>query len=292
MSKNASSRSGRPPGIEIKSVGIRWFHPAGFLVDRPRGSGDFAYMQWLTPCRMRVNGVEATEKPGGCIVFRPDDPQWFGSDAYNPFGNTWFHFHGADAARLLDDCGIPLNQAIRLRDDSFVEPLLNLFTREIMSRPRHWRLMAASAAMRFFVEAARSMAGISVRIKSPRSAELKEVFDGLREKLRDRCVEPWTLREMAAQAYLSTSRFSSLYREFYGVNPIDDLIRMRLAKAEYYLCMTNLPVGNIAELCGFSSAYYFNRQFKGKIGETPGHYRLLHGGSPEAEEPWSGDAAP
>lgn len=139
-------------GLAIRSVGIRWYHPPGFLVDRPSGSGDFAFMQWLTDSRIRINGIERLERAGGCVVFRPEDPQWFGGDTFTPFGNSWFHFHGPEAGALLADCSIPTNRVLRLRDDSFVEPLLNLFLRESMARPRLWHRLIESGLQRFLLK--------------------------------------------------------------------------------------------------------------------------------------------
>lgn len=266
------------PDIEVKSVGVRWYHPAGFLVDRPNGSGDYAFMHWLTRAKIRIDGAETVEREGGCIIFRPGDPQWFGSDVFTPFGNNWFHFQGGGVAPLLAESGLPVNRVIRLRDDSFIEPILNLLQRECMKRPLLWRRMAASAIERLLVEMARALGGVSVRLKSNREAGLKEVFENLRYEVQERCTDPWTLQAMADRVHLSPSRFGRLYREFFDANPVDDLIRMRIAKAEYYLCMTNMPVGGVAEVCGFSDVYYFSRQFKNKTGETPSAYRLLHGG--------------
>ncbi len=268
------------PTVEVKSVGIRWYHPAGFRVDRPLGSQDYAFMQWLTPALLIVAGEERREREGGCIVYRPDDPQCFGGDLFTPFGNNWFHFHGPMAGKLLDACGIPLNQPLHLRDSSFIEPLLNMFQRENLNQARLWRLMIGSGVERFFIEMAREIgSGASVRLKSARSAELRERFVALRDSMRERSAEPWTLKDMADSVYLSQSRFSQLYREFFDANPIDDLIRMRIAKAEYYLCLTNMPLAQVAALCGFSDYYYFSRQFKNKTGESPTSYRLLRGGT-------------
>lgn len=278
MSSAEPGRNVHTLDLEVKSVGVRWYHPAGFLVDRPNGSGDYAFMQWLTRARIKIDGVVTVEREGGCILFRPDDPQWFGGDVFTPFGNNWFHFQGTRAGPLLEECGLPVNQVIRLRDDSFVEPILSLLKRECMEQPLLWRRMAASAVERLFVEMARAIGGVSVRLKSNREAGLKAVFEELRREMQDRSADPWTLNDMAERVHLSPSRFGRLYREFFGANPVDDLIRMRIAKAEYYLCMTNIPVGGVADLCGFSDVYYFSRQFKNKTGETPSAYRLLHGG--------------
>lgn len=232
-------------------------------------------MMWLTPARVRVDGVETAEPPGGCIVFRPDDPQWFGGDMFTPFGNHWFHFHGPESQRLLDTCGIPPNRVLRLRDDRFVEPLLNLFLRESMNRGHLWQHLLYSHLWRFFVEMSRSLAPSTRRPLSTRGSGRRGEFENLRALLKARCGSPWTVQDMADATHLSPSRFTRLYREFFDMNPVDDLIRMRIARAEYYLGMTDMPVGEIATSCGFSDVHYFSRQFKSKTGDTPANYRLM-----------------
>lgn len=259
--------------IDIKSVGLRWVHPGGFIVDRPGGSGDYAFMQWLTPAILRIGDTMRQERPGGCIVYRPDDRQWFGSDVFTPFGNNWFHFHGPLAAHLLEECQIPLNRPLYLRNPAFIEPALGLFLRESMAKQPNWRRMLSAHACAFLIELGRSLRDDAARPKSARNMEMLEKFEAFRDAMKDRCAEPWTLARMAGELYLSTSRFSNLYREFFGAKPMDDLIRMRINLGEYYLGTTNMPVGYIAGLCGFADTYYFSRQFKAKTGKTASSFR-------------------
>ncbi len=284
MASTDIGKHGNAPGIEVKNVGIKWSHPAGFVVDRPKGSGDYAFMQWLTQTTIRLDGTVREERPGGCIIFRPHDPQWFGGGVFTPFVNNWFHFFGPDVGYLLDESRLPLNRALYLSDESFVEPLLHTILRESMLQPFLWQRLIAASVERFFVEMSRSLRGVSARLKSARSAELRDVFEDLRYELKQHCAEAWTLKSMAEKVHLSASRFSQLYKQYFDINPVDDLIRMRIAMAEYYLCTTTMPIGNIAGLCGFADSQYFSRQFKNKTGDSPARYRLLHGGA--NEESW------
>lgn len=265
----------RDGGLTVRSVGVRWFHPGGFVIDRPQGIPDFTFVQWLTPTILKIDGVTTQEPPGGCIIYRAGQTQWYGSDIFTPFGNHWFHFRGPLAGRLLDDCALPTNRPIYLRDDSFIEPALRLFLKETMSEDPSRRIALAAHAVLFLVEFGRALKSAENKAQSARNMEHREKFERFREHLRENCTEQWTIGRMAAQLHLSPSRFSNLYREFFDAKPVDDLIRMRMDLAEYYLRTTTQPVNYVANLCGFTDIYYFSRTFKAKTGKTATAYRSL-----------------
>lgn len=283
MAKRASQKSGAKnttsavpgdgAGIVVKSVGLRWFHPGGFVVDRPNGLPDWTFVQWLTPTVVKIGDASRVEPAGGCLFYRPGDPHWYGSDIFTPFGNNWFHFNGPAVAGIMTECGIPLNQPIQLRNDDFIETSIRTFLRESMSERsgRHYALSAH--ALLFLVEFGRMLSGVKAATHSARNLELREKFDLFRERLREQCAEAWTLGRMAGELHLSPSRFSNLYRQFYDAKPVDDLIRMRLELAGYYLRGTTMSVNYIANLCGFTDIYYFSRMFKAKMGVTASVFR-------------------
>ncbi|MCD8139149.1 MAG: AraC family transcriptional regulator [Planctomycetaceae bacterium] len=267
------SASARKGGIVVKSAGVSWFHPGGFVIDRPTGLADFTFVQWLTPTIVRLGGESRLEAPGGCIFYRPGDEQWYGSDIFTPFGNHWFHFTGNDADAIFTACGIPSNQVLRPPDDSFIEPALRLFLKETMSETTCQDIALSAHAALFLVEFARLLRRAEARSHSARNMELRGKFERFRETLRERCTEAWTINRMASELHLSPSRFSTLYREFFDAKPVDDLIRMRMDLAEYYLRTTIMPVNYVANLCGFTDIYYFSRTFKAKTGKTATAYR-------------------
>lgn len=233
-------------------------------------------MQWLNPALVAVNGRMTPERPGGCIIYRPGDPHSYGADAFTPFGNNWFHFSGPGVPGLIEECSLPVNRPFHLRDQSFVEPALQLFLRESMGKRFAWRRTLSAHINLFFVEMARALLPDGVRHRSARNMERRDKFEDFRERLKGNCAEQWTLAKMAGELHLSVSRFSALYREFFDAKPVDDLIGMRITLAEYYLRTTNIPISYIANLCGFADIYYFSRVFKAKTGKTATAFRNLH----------------
>lgn len=84
---------------------------------------------------------------------------------------------------------------------------------------------------------------------------------------------PWTLKELAAYAHLSPSRFSALFVQTVGTSPLDYLIQLRLSAAVRLLESTDKKMIEIAEVTGFRNLSNFNRLFKQHIGKQPSELR-------------------
>ncbi len=72
---------------------------------------------------------------------------------------------------------------------------------------------------------------------------------------------------------LSEYHFARMFRQSFGVPPHQYLLARRLARAQRLLRGSALPMGEVALMCGFSSASHFNQRFRQAMGATPGEYR-------------------
>ena len=82
-----------------------------------------------------------------------------------------------------------------------------------------------------------------------------------------------TLHEAAQMAYLEDAYFCKQFKKFTGFGFVEYLTRVRAKAAASMLTETTLPVGQIAEQCGFSSSNYFGDVFKRLFGMSPREYR-------------------
>lgn len=66
-----------------------------------------------------------------------------------------------------------------------------------------------------------------------------------------------------------------LFTVRYGASPVAFLQNIRIQKAVrlFEVYGNRLPVGKIAELCGFSDPVYFSKLFKARVGVSPSLYR-------------------
>ncbi|MDR3276347.1 MAG: AraC family transcriptional regulator [Treponema sp.] len=99
---------------------------------------------------------------------------------------------------------------------------------------------------------------------------LERVFSFIGENFDD----PDFCLDMAAEkSGLTRFYFSRFLKTQTGQSFNEHLARIRLHRAEQYLIESELPVTEIAYLCGFNSLTTFNRLFKAYTGSTPSVYR-------------------
>lgn len=80
------------------------------------------------------------------------------------------------------------------------------------------------------------------------------------------------LNQICEYLNISTSRFSSIFKEVTGKTFIEELTNIRMEKAKQLLRQTTLKNYEIAERVGFSDPHYFSIAFKKTTGMTPKEY--------------------
>jgi AraC-like DNA-binding protein len=99
---------------------------------------------------------------------------------------------------------------------------------------------------------------------------LERVFSFVSSNYGNPCV---SLEQAAKTAALSKYYFTRFFREQTGQTFHSYLSRVRITMAEEYLTGSDMPVTEIAYLCGFASLKTFNRLFKALTGVCPSAYR-------------------
>ena len=85
------------------------------------------------------------------------------------------------------------------------------------------------------------------------------------------------MKAVAALSGVSESHFRTLFTRQFGCTPIQFLNAKRIENAKQLLC-SSIPIGEVAQSCGFSDVGYFVRTFKKSVGATPLEYRNQYGG--------------
>jgi len=108
---------------------------------------------------------------------------------------------------------------------------------------------------------------------SERVSQNKESYpliDEAIQYIREHHAEPLTLDMLAERYQIKAKYFSSLFRKYAGIGPIDYLIQYRMNRANEMLLTGQFPVGVVAKSVGYADAYYFSRLFKKHKGVPPG----------------------
>jgi len=82
-----------------------------------------------------------------------------------------------------------------------------------------------------------------------------------------------TMEEIAGHVHLHPNYLSVLFKQTTGRTVMTYLNQVRLNKACTLLRYSNLPINQIAELCGFQSPSFFTRRFQQTLHISPSTYR-------------------
>ena len=95
----------------------------------------------------------------------------------------------------------------------------------------------------------------------------------IQKQFEENYTQSYTLEELAREYNISVSSLSHQFKKITGMSVMGYLLYCRIANAKNYLAKTNLPIGEIICICGFSDNSNFSRTFKTLIGITPTEFR-------------------
>jgi len=95
--------------------------------------------------------------------------------------------------------------------------------------------------------------------------------------IRNNYMNKITMNDIAKNADLSVSYIGRIFKKEMGYSLVTFLNKVRIDNAKILLLENNIPLVEIAYLCGFEDQTYFNKVFKKMTGITPGKFRETRG---------------
>ncbi len=165
-------------------------------------------------------------------------------------------------------------------DGGFRDPVIEYIARavytEMVDSSPGGKMLAETLALALGVQILRRHSNLepaSVSLPGVRGAldarRLRRVVDYIETHL----AEDLTIEALAGVACLSPFHFARAFKAATGEAPHRYLTDRRIGRARALLADGRLPLGEIAEVCGFSSQPHFTYWFKRLVGTTPGAYR-------------------
>jgi AraC family transcriptional regulator len=105
---------------------------------------------------------------------------------------------------------------------------------------------------------------------------------GPMELWRARCIEGYVavhlqgkirMVDLARVTEFSQSKFNRTFKACFGCTPGQYVRRMRIARAQNLMTMSNDPLCQIAAECGFADQAHFSRCFRRFVGNPPARWR-------------------
>lgn len=174
-----------------------------------------------------------------------------------------------------------LPSVLQVRGAPRLAALVELVADESGSKRAGRELVLTRLVEVLLVEALRAS---PVRASSMRASPSDETPPGLLRGLSDarlapairqmhkNVARPWTVAELARTSALSRSAFFDQFTRAVGLRPMEYLHSWRMAVARDLLGRQGLPIAEVAERVGYSSASTFSTAFSRHVGQSPGRY--------------------
>ncbi len=95
----------------------------------------------------------------------------------------------------------------------------------------------------------------------------------IRQYLEAHFAEPLSLDDIGAQVSMDRFSLCRYYRENMNMTVMEQLKRIRIAKAKQYLRHASCSIEEVGLLCGYNSPSYFGKIFREETGRSPREYR-------------------
>lgn len=97
-------------------------------------------------------------------------------------------------------------------------------------------------------------------------------MSNLKKYIREHLTERITIDDLSRKANMSKATLFRIFKDEYGISPMELVIRERLRKAKEMLS-ANMSIKEVCYACGFTDVNYFSRLFKARENMTPGNYQ-------------------
>ncbi len=246
-----------PPGVVT--------YPAGATFG-PRVMRDYEFV-WIIEgdCEYRY-GPQTFAAPAGSIVLcRPGETDFFRWDRQRRTQHAYFHFN----IQRVPSHWPATNDWPLVRRPAEGDALRPVFRHVI----RYGRTGDSQLARLSIMQMLTSFVlgqidtGDIPRDTLPEPVERTWMF--IQQRLDAAPADAITLDDLAEASFVTKEHLCRVFSESTRRSPMETVRLARLDRAMDLLARSNYAIGQIAEMCGFASAFHFSRRFKDAYGQSP-----------------------
>lgn len=248
--------------------GFKTTYNSGFSIERENGTPHYVFVYYRTPGEYFLDGVYA-----GCtncyILLEPGVPHSYRARSI-PYVDDWVHFYADEKGiDFISELGICCNRPVAFsgyeKISGIIQELERLGTVGVKSRE-----IKGEALIISLLTAVSHTEGSK---ETKQGQKYYSLLNGIKTGIYRFPESQMSLSDLADKAGLSVSRFSHLYKEYFGNTPGEDIAFSRLERAKYLLETTGESVSSIAEKSGYSDEIMLIRHFNKYLKLTPSKYR-------------------
>ncbi len=254
----------------INNIGYNHCHDADFFIDRPTGSGDNLLLLVKTDAIFTIDGKDIIVPENSFFVYKKDRPQFYRCIPQSVFSNDWIHFtYENDEEEEFLSMGLGYETPIQLDNPYFVSFCIKSIANEVYSSHKHRQSNIKHYTFLMFNHVSEQLSAV----KSDEHNNYYELLSAVRSRIYSANYQFFSVESTAHEIRMSKSNFQHLYKKYFGVTFVEDLINSKIEHAKMLLLNTNLTSADISRQCGYNNFAHFSRQFKEHTGMTPLEYR-------------------
>lgn len=227
---------------------------------------DYLLMYFKTPFLYKDEEGLKTCKEYHYILYPPYTSAEHGSYKVG-FVNDWIFFDGNSAKEIIESFNFPLCTPFYIDKHSLIEPYISKIESELKFKSNCYKEQISALVTEMLVNVGRQY---EYSDQNTHTA-FASIYNA-RIYMLNHIEEEITIKDIAKYSSYSVSRFCVLYKKFFSITPVEDLIKARIEKAITLLKYQNTSITETAKLCGFTSIHYFSRKFKEKTGLSPSNF--------------------
>jgi AraC family transcriptional regulator of arabinose operon len=248
-------------GLAIHGLGAReWMPPS--IIDRPHGTGDYLLMAFHHEVVLSDSPTAQRHPRGTFIVWTPKHAQYYGNRE-RPWLHSWLHCAGKAFSQRLEAAGLPVNTPISGFDPALFEHALYDLYRELQEGIDPDEAIALDLLQILLRRVSRIAGG------APAMTQVPPPFLALKRYLEDNFPDRMTLAGLARRIPCSVPHLSSEFKRYFGLAPIEYIIKLRLHCARMLLADRSQTVGAVARSVGYDDINQFSRLFRKHYGVSP-----------------------
>lgn len=209
-------------------------------------------------------------RAGELLVLRPGIPHEYGADPRDPWTIHWFHATGGHVGGFLAELDVAeTGSSIYLGPDPAVVALFQEALSVVERGYSSTRLLQASHGLGHLL----SLLVAKRRECWRHEPDAVQAVAATIEFMSRHLHESLDVRTLAAQANLSPSHYSALFKRQTGYAPINYFTRLRMHRVCQLLEDCQHSIKTIAAMFGYDDPMYFSRVFKQVNEVSPSEYR-------------------
>jgi len=260
--------------LKILSVKTDAIVSKNFSIHLEHGRKNYLFVLFKTKAMLWLDGSYREIEPGTGIFFDRNQVQSYYAPEGGEFNHDFLLFDFDREYERLFFAELPKGVLLTEQIPGELTERLLLVEKEYLRPGLYRNEMLSDLGMVFLYHASRLL-------QTGEEQDNQNVhfaaFYRLRMELYEKPYLDWTVEMLCEKLCMSRYYFQHLYKSFFGISCIRDLILARIAYAKTLLLSTGFSVREIAEQCGYKNTEHFIRQFQEQTGTSPGRFRQNSG---------------